>query len=299
MRVRLVVVTGELTGQEFQLDKAEFGIGRAPDNSICIPNPAVSRTHARVFHRDGIWYLVDLQSTHGTRLNGVVVGAPAQLRAGDMIQVGDTIIRFEVSEPLAVAAPPPLQPGATTKISTVQHPVAAMPPGPPPPIQLDAHDKIRVGALIILSIFVVMAVFMLLFPKPKVSTGPSEADPGTTQATETTPAPPAAQIRIDNVRLVPWQSPTTGEALQMVLVDWTNKSGKKVNALTATITLYDARGREIERIEDYHIYAMEDYGGPVQPEQSFIEPMGDGHVIFPNMYGEAARVRVQIERVIH
>jgi len=55
MGVRLSVISGLLAGQEFQLVQSEFGIGRTPDNAICIPNPAVSRTHARVFHRDGIW----------------------------------------------------------------------------------------------------------------------------------------------------------------------------------------------------------------------------------------------------
>ncbi len=293
------MVSGSLAGQEFQLAQSEFGIGRTPDNAICIPNPAVSRTHARVFHRDGIWYLVDLQSTHGTRLNGAVIGAPAQLRPGDTIQVGDTVIRFQGSEAPVVATPPPPQVGPPAAIPTAQYPTAPMPQGAPVKKPLDAHDFIRYGALLFLAIFVVMAVVMLLFPKPEVATGPAESPPRTRQASEPAPALPSEKIRIDNVRLVPWQSPTTGEALQMVLVDWTNKSGKEVQALTATITLYDGRGREIEQIKDYHIYAMEDYGGPVRPEQSFIEPMGDGHVIFPNMYGEAARVRVQIERVIH
>lgn len=299
MRVRLVVVSGLLAGQEFQLSQSEVGIGRTPDNAISIPNPAVSRSHARVFHRDGIWYLVDLQSTHGTRLNGAVIGAPAQLRPGDTIQVGDTVLRFQVSEVPVVTTPPPPQVGPPAAIPTAQYPTAPFPQGVPVKKPLDAHDYIRYGALLFLAIFVVMAVVMLLFPKPEVATGPAESPPRTRQASELARALPSEKIRIDNVRLIPWQSPTTGLNLQMVLVDWTNLAGREVTALTATITIFDTRGREIERIEDYHIFAAEDYEGPVRPGQSFIEPVGDGHVLYPNLYGKAERAQVQIERVIH
>jgi len=142
-----------------------------------------------------------------------------------------------------VTTPPPPQVGPAAAIPTAQYPTAPIPQGVPVKKPLDAHDFIRYGDLLFLAIFVVMAVVMLLFPKPEVATGPAESPPRTRQASDPAPAISSEQIRIDNVRLVPWQSPTTGEALQMVLVDWTNKSGKEVKAITATITLYDARPR--------------------------------------------------------
>jgi len=85
----------------------------------------------------------------------------------------------------------------------------------------------------------------------------------------------------------------------MVLIDWTNKGNKRITGLTATITLYDAAGRVIERIPDYYIYTSQDYGRPVFPGESFDEPVGDGHVLFPDMYGFTDRVEVQINRILH
>ena len=62
-------------------------IGRLPDNTIVIDNPAVSGRHARVF-REGNHYVVeDLKSTNGTFVNEKPI-ARHTLLEGDVVLVG-------------------------------------------------------------------------------------------------------------------------------------------------------------------------------------------------------------------
>ena len=50
----------------------------------------VSRTHAAIHDQDGMVYITDLQSTNGTRINGLLLNAnqPYRLREGDVFRLG-------------------------------------------------------------------------------------------------------------------------------------------------------------------------------------------------------------------
>ncbi len=50
--------------------KAEMTIGRSSGNDFVVPHPQVSRRHARLTVRQGQMFLEDLNSTHGTFVNG-------------------------------------------------------------------------------------------------------------------------------------------------------------------------------------------------------------------------------------
>jgi FHA domain len=71
-------------------------IGRAEDNTVPIPEDEfASGHHARIeSQRDGVWIL-DLGSTNGTFVNGARLDGRRRLRGGDLVQVGDTELRFE------------------------------------------------------------------------------------------------------------------------------------------------------------------------------------------------------------
>lgn len=72
-------------------------IGRQADNDIVISDPGVSRHHAHVVAGANGSYLVkDLDSTNGTTVNGSFV-REHQLRDGDRIVVGHTVIEFKRS----------------------------------------------------------------------------------------------------------------------------------------------------------------------------------------------------------
>jgi FHA domain-containing protein len=69
-------------------------IGRLPECAIALEDPNVSRRHAQI-RREGLdVVLVDLGSTNGTKVNGVIV-REHRLLPGDTITVGTTTLRFE------------------------------------------------------------------------------------------------------------------------------------------------------------------------------------------------------------
>ena len=68
-------------------------IGRHVNNNVIITDPNVSRYHARIVWNDGKFYLEDLGSTYGTKLNGKDVKVK-QLFNGDTISIAGTPILF-------------------------------------------------------------------------------------------------------------------------------------------------------------------------------------------------------------
>ena len=68
-------------------------IGRGPENSVCLLDDKVSRSHARLEIRDGNWVLHDLASRNGTYVNEQRVERRI-LRGGDVIRVGETALKF-------------------------------------------------------------------------------------------------------------------------------------------------------------------------------------------------------------
>jgi ABC-type multidrug transport system ATPase subunit len=63
-------------------------LGRDREAKFHLPHPLVSRQHAAIRDRDGILVLKDLGSANGTYLNGKQLSRPAELKPGDLIDVG-------------------------------------------------------------------------------------------------------------------------------------------------------------------------------------------------------------------
>jgi hypothetical protein len=72
-----------------------ISIGRAPDNDLVLTDEKVSRYHARVYKRSERWYIVDLQSTHGTMVNNMWVESPVKLKPSAAIKMGATKLSFD------------------------------------------------------------------------------------------------------------------------------------------------------------------------------------------------------------
>ena len=68
-------------------------IGRLPDNSLVIDNPAVSGRHARVYREGNHYVLEDLKSTNGTFVNDKPI-ARHTLLEGDLVLVGKHTLLF-------------------------------------------------------------------------------------------------------------------------------------------------------------------------------------------------------------
>lgn len=65
-------------------------IGREKHSSICIPFPSISRKHAKIFEREGKFYIQDMGSINGTFVNEKRILDPIELKEGDRIKVGIT-----------------------------------------------------------------------------------------------------------------------------------------------------------------------------------------------------------------
>jgi diguanylate cyclase (GGDEF)-like protein len=105
-RAVLVVLRGPEIGKRFDLPLGEHIIGRATDAAIYIPSSSVSRRHARVIRRredaGSSIEVVDMGSSNGTRINNMPIQS-ARLVSGDKIQLGETVLKFVVEDPLEEA----------------------------------------------------------------------------------------------------------------------------------------------------------------------------------------------------
>jgi len=105
---KLVIHRGRSVGKEFPMCEDESHIGRwdadggiFPDVDLDSDDPEakVSRRHARITRRGGVYYIEDLGSTNGTFLNRgrrLLPGDRQSLRDGDEVIVGKTFLRFHV-----------------------------------------------------------------------------------------------------------------------------------------------------------------------------------------------------------
>jgi len=71
----------------YQLSEDETLIGRLSESDVVLSNPFISRQHAKVLKEGTGFNLVDLNSLHGTYVNGVQVSEQS-LRNGDRITLG-------------------------------------------------------------------------------------------------------------------------------------------------------------------------------------------------------------------
>jgi sigma-B regulation protein RsbU (phosphoserine phosphatase) len=79
----------------YPLSRLRTTIGRSARSDVCIPDAFASRLHAEIRQEgDGFW-LIDLGSANGTKLNGSIVQNTLPLYPHAEIQIGETRIRFE------------------------------------------------------------------------------------------------------------------------------------------------------------------------------------------------------------
>ena len=121
-----LVRTGELKGQRLGIRTPLVNIGRADYNDLVVPDPSVSTTHAKLQRREGIWVLVDLDSTNGTFVDGEQVRGEAPIAPGALVRFGDVQLVFEPADDALGAA----KGGGTQVIRDFRPP--ASPPTPPP-----------------------------------------------------------------------------------------------------------------------------------------------------------------------
>src|SRR5712692_4816681 len=74
--------------------KGDMSIGRTEGNDLVLNHPSVSRKHARFEGRNDAWWIVDLKSTNGVKVNGNLV-IEAQVSTGDKISIGSVQLELK------------------------------------------------------------------------------------------------------------------------------------------------------------------------------------------------------------
>ena len=92
--------------QHIELTLETLTIGRKPDNTIVIEDPAISGHHARIVKVQAVFFLEDLKSTNGTTINGKPI-TRHQLRDADVITIGQHRLVFQEDTATSSAAPIP------------------------------------------------------------------------------------------------------------------------------------------------------------------------------------------------
>lgn len=89
------ILVNPLTGEEYNLVRFSNSVGREIGNDIVLATDrTVSRQHALVQYINGSFYLEDLGSKNGTRLNGKKIADRALLVPGDEISAGVSRLIF-------------------------------------------------------------------------------------------------------------------------------------------------------------------------------------------------------------
>ena len=89
----LVIHPHEGRTKTVRLD-ASMVIGRAPEAELRLDDTFASSQHARIFGRNGSWYVEDLGSTNGTFVNEQKLMGPAMIQPGDSIRIGQTTMEI-------------------------------------------------------------------------------------------------------------------------------------------------------------------------------------------------------------
>lgn len=88
----LIGTIGALAGKRVRILKGGL-LGRGPQCQLVIPDPAVSRVHARLFYAQGRWYIQDQGSRSGTFINDRRISR-APLQHNDTVRLGRSSFVF-------------------------------------------------------------------------------------------------------------------------------------------------------------------------------------------------------------
>jgi pSer/pThr/pTyr-binding forkhead associated (FHA) protein len=85
-----------VVGQTLPLQPAML-LGRGPGNTIVVNEAHTLTDQARLSQKNGVWWLEDLGSEKGTRLNNLPLSKPTPLANGDVIEIGKVCFRLEIA----------------------------------------------------------------------------------------------------------------------------------------------------------------------------------------------------------
>src|SRR3954471_3325272 len=101
----LKVTRGAGAGAEFPFDSQEARLRRTADNDIVVKDSGASRSHARVFQKGPRYFIEDLKSANGTKVNAAVITGTKERKNGDTVTIGEVVFTFSFAEPTVLHGP--------------------------------------------------------------------------------------------------------------------------------------------------------------------------------------------------
>lgn len=89
----LTVIQGALAGRIFEF-RGESVIGRSRTSDVLVEEETVSRRHARLGHDTSGWWIEDLGSANGSRINGKRLTSGVAIKDGDRVALGKLELIF-------------------------------------------------------------------------------------------------------------------------------------------------------------------------------------------------------------
>jgi pSer/pThr/pTyr-binding forkhead associated (FHA) protein/thioredoxin reductase/NAD-dependent dihydropyrimidine dehydrogenase PreA subunit len=96
-RAQLVFVAGPHAGLKVPLLDQPVSLGRRSDCTVVLADMQVSGAHCRVSPEGLGFRLEDLGSSNGTRVNGGLISDPVELRPGDLLELGSSVVELELA----------------------------------------------------------------------------------------------------------------------------------------------------------------------------------------------------------
>ena len=126
----LIVRSGALKGRRFPIRVPIVNVGRADYNDIVLPDDSVSTAHAKLQRREGIWVVVDLESTNGTLVDGEPISGEAPLAPGAFVRFGEVQTIFEPTDDTIDP-----RKGSSTRLMSAVKPIRQASPAPRKPTE--------------------------------------------------------------------------------------------------------------------------------------------------------------------
>jgi pSer/pThr/pTyr-binding forkhead associated (FHA) protein len=97
-----VTQSGNSDEETIECGPATLTIGRAPENELTLLAKKISRNHANIMYENNEYFLIDLNSGNGTKLNGILINPNEKtiLRHSDIISISDFNLRFHMIDDL-------------------------------------------------------------------------------------------------------------------------------------------------------------------------------------------------------
>ena len=97
-------LSGPAKGRRLTVKTGTVRIGRGPDCSVRLSDPAMADRHAELEERGGALWLRNLDPLHGVEVNGErKAAADIPLQSRDKVKIGHTLLRIEISSQAAPA----------------------------------------------------------------------------------------------------------------------------------------------------------------------------------------------------